>query len=397
MATNNYVLITHYGQHGPVASYLAGDLDRHGVRAILRPAAEPDAQHALYNCTALVVLVGAEPDAGLARRDAERAAQANKPIFAVRLAQTAGSSLTGLPIRFWTDAFGPNAAANVARLAGDLRGLSQPWGAQVPPVGQPPRQPVPPGPFGQPPHPRAPSGPVGWPPQQGFAPAPMAQQPQAAAPAPFIQPPQPVAAAAPVIQPPQPVPAPAIEPPQPAVASSPPASRPAAPDIGSFETKRSEPGESVLAWIEAAQGDASGIAVLTDRRLCFYGRGDAGVRLEGISVQTAQLRYHPEQEQGRMLARFENEDGAIAFSVAEEAGDGRLGNFLGNLKDLRDAQAALRDGGYTRKAGAEEEAPGPEYRLMRLKELCNQGLLNPSEYEARRATMVAEICAQSSP
>jgi hypothetical protein len=33
---------------------------------------------------------------------------------------------------------------------------------------------------------------------------------------------------------------------------------------------------------------------------------------------------------------------------------------------------------------------------MRLKELCNQGLLNPPEYEARRAAMVAEICAQAS-
>jgi hypothetical protein len=393
MATNNYVLITHNGQHGPVASYLAGDLERHGVRAILRPAAEPDSQHALYYCAALVVLVGSEADAGLARRDAERAAQANKPIFAARLAQTAGSSLTGLPIRTWTDAFGPNAAANVARLAGDLRGLSQPWGAQAPPVGQPPRQPVPPGPFGQPPHPGAPGGPVGRPPHQGFAPGPMAHQPHhgpaprpmvqppqpAAALAPISHPPQPVAAPAPVVQPPQPAPAPASEPPQPAVASAPPASRPAPPDIGSFETKRSEPGESVLAWIEADQGDASGIAVLTDRRLCFYGRGDAGVRLEGISVQTTQLRYHPEQEQGRMLARFENEDGAIAFSVTQEAGDGRLGNFLGNLKDLRDAQAALRDAGYTRNAGAQEEAP-----RSGIPAHAPQGIVQPGPAEPAR-------------
>lgn len=172
-----------------------------------------------------------------------------------------------------------------------------------------------------------------------------------------------------------------------------PADPSARPDVSTFESKRCEPGESVLAWINASQGDSEGIAILTDRRLCFYGRGGKGVRLEAISVQTAQLRYNPDKQPGRLDVRFETEQGEIRFSVVDDLAEAELGNFLGSLKDLRDAQAALRDAGYARKASG--EAPSPEYRLMRLKELLSHGLLNEMEYEAQRATLIGEACRES--
>jgi hypothetical protein len=35
---------------------------------------------------------------------------------------------------------------------------------------------------------------------------------------------------------------------------------------------------------------------------------------------------------------------------------------------------------------------GPEYRLMRLRELLNQGILDELEYASQRAAMIAEAC-----
>jgi hypothetical protein len=364
MAANGYVLITHSGRHGGVASYMAGDLERRGVRAVLRTGDEGEAQRALFGAAALVALVGDEVDAGNARRDAQNAAQAGTLIYGVRLAQNAGSSLSGLPVRQWVDAFGPNAPANVARMADDLRGLIT--------APRPPAAAVR--------HPPQPAGFGGQPPQQptGFG-APPAQPPAA----PAGPPPQ--APAAPVGQPPHHRAA-SIHPERPSQSPR------TGPDISNFEAKRREPGESVLAWIEADQGDATGVAILTDRRLCFYGRSDAGVRLEGISVRTTQLRYKPEPQPDRFDARFETEEGEITFSLTNERADTLFGNFLGNLKDLREAQTALRDAGYVRRAEADDAAPGPEYRLMRLKELLNQGVLSAGEYEMQKASMIAAIC-----
>jgi hypothetical protein len=174
-----------------------------------------------------------------------------------------------------------------------------------------------------------------------------------------------------------------------------PAVRPKAagqPDVEAFERKRREPGETVLAWIEASQDDAQGVAVLTDRRLCFYGKSEQGVRLQAISVQTTQLRYKPDPQPQGLEAHFETEQGEIKFSVPEALADAELGNFLGNLKDLRDAQAALRDAGYVRQASSDDQVPSPEYRLMRLKEMLNQGLLTEFEYLAQRASFIEKAC-----
>lgn len=403
MAATGYVLITHGGRHGPVASYMAGDLERQGVRAVLRPADENEAQRALAGAAALIALVGDEADAGVARRDAQGSAQAGQPLYAVRLSQHAGSALAGLPARQWVDAFGPNAPANVARLAGELRGVMH---APRSPAGFPPQ---PPQPTGFPPQPPQPTGFPPRPPQPGFPPQPPqatgfgGQQPPAPQPnwapnPPGAAAPQPATPPAAPASPPAEAPAaPAAPPPHHSSASirpeRPPEPAPdTAPEVSAFEAKRREPGESVLAWIEAEQGDATGVAILTDRRLCFYGRSDAGVRLQAISVRTTQLRYQPEPGPDRFEARFETEEGEIVFALTNERADSLFGNFLGNLKDLRDAQAALRDAGYVRRAEADDEAPGPEYRLMRLKELLNQGVLSSGEYEVQKASMISEIC-----
>jgi hypothetical protein len=144
MTANHYVFISHAPEDRATAEYLAGDLERQGVRTCLSPGDDAQADQLLHGAAALVVLAGASASM---RGQAERAAQWGKPVHAVRLSEGAGPALAGLPILSWTDAFGPQAPANVARLGQELRVAAMAHAAPPLPHAAPPAYPPAPAPY----------------------------------------------------------------------------------------------------------------------------------------------------------------------------------------------------------------------------------------------------------
>ena len=115
---SNLVIISHAPEDRAVAELLAGDLERQGVRAVPGSGDE----QSFHAASALVTMVSvASTTFPMQRAEAERAASAGKPIHAVRVADVGGEVLSGLPVASWSDAFGPDAQASVARLAHALR------------------------------------------------------------------------------------------------------------------------------------------------------------------------------------------------------------------------------------------------------------------------------------
>ena len=147
------IVIWHSPRDAEVARHLAWDLERQGVRSWSHASGSfPDhnLSNALAGADALVVLVSPAsahmPQLGPLGAEAQRF---GKPVYSVRTAEV---SAPHLPAQLVTDAFGPGAEANVARLAETLRahggaaaahpGGPQPpagagWGAP-PPHGAPP-------------------------------------------------------------------------------------------------------------------------------------------------------------------------------------------------------------------------------------------------------------------
>ena len=165
--------------------------------------------------------------------------------------------------------------------------------------------------------------------------------------------------------------------------------------VAAFEAKRRERGETVLAWVPADSVHREGVAILTDRRLCFYGKGLPGTRLENVSVCGETLRYLPCQSHEGLTARFETDEGVLVFTVASAEAGVALGALLGKLRDLRDAQQALSEAGYAAPLPAPEEMPSAEYRLIRLRELATMGVLGEAEYALERTRMIEELCRSS--
>jgi hypothetical protein len=165
--------------------------------------------------------------------------------------------------------------------------------------------------------------------------------------------------------------------------------------VAAFEARRREPGETVLAWATADSVHREGAAILTDRRLCFYGKGLPGTRLENVSVRGETLRYIPSQSHEGLTARFETDDEVLVFTVASAEAGAALGALLGKLRDLREAQEALAEAGYVPPPPAAEETPSAEYRLLRLRELLTMGVLGEAEYELQRARMIEALCREA--
>jgi hypothetical protein len=133
------VLISHSSADRETAAYLAGDLERQGVRAVLQPAG---GGQAATDASAVILLLSHAGAASVDRHaEGAKAASAGKPVYVVRIGEVDAPALAGQHIAQWTDAFGPDAHANVARLAGSLRSIAgsppaQPrWGAGSAPVG----------------------------------------------------------------------------------------------------------------------------------------------------------------------------------------------------------------------------------------------------------------------
>jgi hypothetical protein len=167
--------------------------------------------------------------------------------------------------------------------------------------------------------------------------------------------------------------------------------------VAAFEARRRERGETVLASVPADSVHCEGVAILTDRRLCFYGKGLPGTQLENISVRRETLRYVPSQSHEGLTARFETDEGALVFTVASAEAGEALGALLGKLRDLREAQEALTEAGYTPPPASQEETLSAEYKLIRLRELLNMGFLGEEEYLLQRSRMIEEMCREASP
>ena len=126
------ILISHDPQDAETAAYLANDLARQGAPVGLQPGGN---EQAVDEAAALVALVSqASTASDQVWADADRAARAGKPIYVARLGDVSAQAYAPMPVRSWTDAFGPNAQANVARLGEELRTVASrsapAWGGQ---------------------------------------------------------------------------------------------------------------------------------------------------------------------------------------------------------------------------------------------------------------------------
>lgn len=170
------------------------------------------------------------------------------------------------------------------------------------------------------------------------------------------------------------------------------------PNLEAFEASDRQPGESVLCWVVTVEEEGAGAAILTDRRLCR--RGPDG-KLAGVPVTGRTLRYAPRSEGDFLTAAFETDAGPLEFSVRGEEEIRHLGNLLGNLAELREAQRKLEEAGIDpdfmsppREAGA--EGVSAVYQLIRLKEMLNQGLFSEIEFAMQRTVMIGRFLDQSS-
>lgn len=169
--------------------------------------------------------------------------------------------------------------------------------------------------------------------------------------------------------------------------------------LRAFEADSRQTGESVLNWVHASARGASGIAILTDRRLCFC--ADTGA-VDSVSVTGPVLRYNPNVEDDSITAAFETGDGPIAFTLSRGEEEQHLGNLLGNLADLREAQSKLEDAGVdplhvSPPPGGASEGVSAIYQLMRLKEMLNQGLFSEIEFALERQVMIERFVEQARP
>jgi hypothetical protein len=169
------------------------------------------------------------------------------------------------------------------------------------------------------------------------------------------------------------------------------------PLVSAFEAKRRERGEAVLASVPAESFHLEGVAILTDRRLCFYGQSLVGTRLENVSVRRETLRYLPRRGHEGLTARFETDQGELEFTVASAQAGAALGALLAKLRDLRDAQAALAQAGYAPPPDPDDGSLSAEYRLIRLRELLAFGLIGEAEHAVQRQRMIEEMCREGGP
>lgn len=136
-----HVLISHSAEDREWAAYLASELERQGIRAAPQPVG--DTRQAMPAPAAAILLLSQASAAWPGwQAEGTRCVSAGMPLYVVRLADVDPQILAGLPVAQWTDAFGPEAQANVAGLAASLRSTIGPaappsaWGGQsAAPVG----------------------------------------------------------------------------------------------------------------------------------------------------------------------------------------------------------------------------------------------------------------------
>ena len=175
--------------------------------------------------------------------------------------------------------------------------------------------------------------------------------------------------------------------------------------LDSFNASRRAPGESVLAWVMATdcEGDAGeGVAVLTDRRLCFHHASLFAEPSREVPVLGEVLRYAPIVNGDSLLAKFETDGGPLSFIVEGESDRRHMGNLLGNLQDLREAQARMEKSGLdpafvSPPPDGAAEGVSAIYQLIRLKEMFNQGFFGTAEFALQRTMMIQKFVEEGAP
>ncbi|HEX8444059.1 MAG TPA: hypothetical protein VF631_10490 [Allosphingosinicella sp.] len=166
--------------------------------------------------------------------------------------------------------------------------------------------------------------------------------------------------------------------------------------LKAFEAKKVDPGETLLASASVLGGALDpgatpsrvGALILTDRRVCFYQKRLFGETYQGLTVREDELRYAPTSEGGRVTGRFQSGGASLVF-VSDAQGDaGDVGALLGKLRDLREAQNAIRDTGAELPAPP-KEGVSVEYQLMRLGELRAMGMLSDLDFVVHKGRIIS--------
>lgn len=159
---SGHVFISHASENRDEANVLVALIEAKGMKAWIAPRDvrpgfdySEELQSALETCAAFVVLVTEHANVSpYVRAETEMAFSSQKPMLPVRLGEVAaGPGLAFfLKIRHWTDAFGPNRDAALARLVLELQtltGTAPSWAPRVgaaaatPPPASPPPPPPP--------------------------------------------------------------------------------------------------------------------------------------------------------------------------------------------------------------------------------------------------------------
>src|SRR5437868_12222080 len=156
---SGHVFISHASENRDEANDLVDLIEAKGMKAWIAPRDvrpgydySEELQSALENCTAFVVLVTEQANTSpYVRAETEMAFSNQKPMLPVRLGEVAaGPGLAFfLKIRHWTDAWGPNREAALARLVLELQtltGTAPSWAPRVGPAAAAPAPPPPPPP-----------------------------------------------------------------------------------------------------------------------------------------------------------------------------------------------------------------------------------------------------------
>ena len=128
---NGHVFVSHGSDDRVQANELAAFIEAKGAKAWIAPRNvrpgqdySEQLQEAIEKCSAFLVLVTDKANKSpYVRAEVEMAFSLFKPIFPVRMAdiQPAAGLALFLKIRHWTDAFGPDEEANLARLAREVQ------------------------------------------------------------------------------------------------------------------------------------------------------------------------------------------------------------------------------------------------------------------------------------
>ncbi len=173
--------------------------------------------------------------------------------------------------------------------------------------------------------------------------------------------------------------------------------------VKAFERSKLLKGEIIIASFEAMSDapykDQIGrlwTVILTDRRLCFIEKRLFFETLNQVEILGDALRYVPKKDESCIAARFETNSAYLAFKVVGLENEKALGKMLRKLSNLRDALVMLK-GFPDRNNALPIAGVSIPFRLMRLNELLDEGIINQFEYLSQREKIIDEIVPALTP